>query len=553
MIFQIPTKLPTTARNCTFAFLLSSSLLASGSAQSMEAVEFFEQLKTKAEANGNSLTYGELKDLGNGDVSATDIKVINEKQNSELSIGALLVTGGETDGKERFVFGSLEADAIKLQTDRPDDKFSLKIKSLVADDFSLDVDAEGKYPFWPFDISNGSAKSIQLIGKGKDNVSWSLPEIKIVKLESGQGNAFSMGDFRVDASTGSIATENGGNSSFALGEVRLQDLNVFDQVGFELGAIEMGRISLEGSDGKSRTINFNFDGMQGENLFSPNFFADINQLFPEEKMNATVGSASFSLDGQELFTFAGGYSRGNYMPDTKDYQSDFAMNDLFLDLKKIGEVNNQSRELKPFFDLGYETINLDLSGDVIINFENGILNVKQFRYSADDVAAMDMTMKLNGYTLDLAKKIQTISTKMGDGADADLTQALLLQMLAEFSTLSVEEMQITLDDASLTRRILDQQAKKAGQEAKDMVAAIPFMAGAVLSQLDAPEFAANVSTAIGTYMNSALNNSGSLIITAKPDEPISFVEIMGISAGIQAGNVKPAEIIERLNLEVSAK
>ena len=72
-------------------------------------------------------------------------------------------------------------------------------------------------------------------------------------------------------------------------------------------------------------------------------------------------------------------------------------------------------------------------------------------------------------------------------------------------------------------------------------------------QLDVPDFAASVSSAIAAYFTSALNDQGSLTLSARPDEPVSFAEMMGIMAGVRAGNVKPAEVIERFNLTISGK
>ena len=103
-------------------------------------------------------------------------------------------------------------------------------------------------------------------------------------------------------------------------------------------------------------------------------------------------------------------------------------------------------------------------------------------------------------------------------------------------------------EAALTGRIMEMQAAQSGQTKDDMLAAVPFMVGAMMAPLDVPEFASSVSSAVGRF----LQTSGSITLTARPEEPVSFAELMGIGAGIKAGNVKPAEVIERFNVEISA-
>ena len=75
------------------------------------------------------------------------------------------------------------------------------------------------------------------------------------------------------------------------------------------------------------------------------------------------------------------------------------------------------------------------------------------------------------------------------------------------------------------------------------------MASIMLAPYQVPEFAASVSAAVSTFMQ------GNKTITAsvKPDGGLVVTEMIALGSGIQAGKVQPAEIIDRLKLEVTAK
>ncbi len=250
---------------------------------------------------------------------------------------------------------------------------------------------------------------------------------------------------------------------------------------------------------------------------------------------------------------AGGISVAQFDAATGVYDFSGALNDLFINVKAIPTTPENAKGVQQFLDLGYDDVTLDVSINGGWNLSTGMLDLQSYKLDAENMAAFDIALKLDGYTIEFARKLQQISNKMNATDDVAMKQALSMQLLAEMSALAVRGIKLKLDDASLTRRIMQSQAKRSGQTADDMAAALPFMAGAMLAQLDVPEFAASVSSAIGAYFTSALNNQGSLTLEANPDEPVSFAEIMGIAAGVRAGNVKPAEVIERLNLKISGQ
>lgn len=293
--------------------------------------------------------------------------------------------------------------------------------------------------------------------------------------------------------------------------------------------------------------------MNGADIFSPDYLGDGEMTFPEAEMRVSFGAMRFSLDGKELVTLQGGGSTAQFDSETQDYRFFGNFDDLYIDVKSIPVKPGQGQGKEQFEALGYDNITLDISLEGFWNVGTGLLNLESYKFDAENMAALDMSVKLGGYTVEFAKKLQQISQKVNEADDRELKQALSMQMIAELSALSVEEMSLKLDDKSLTRRIMRQQAKKSGQSAEDMAAALPFMAGAALAQLDVPDFAASVSSAIAAYFTSALNDQGSLTLSARPEEPVSFAELMGITAGVRAGNVKPAEVIEQFNLTISGR
>ncbi len=532
------------------------ALCGTSPAHAIDSIEFFESLKKKVEAAGSTLTYESLTKTGDDGARATNLELFNPNKNRRLKIATLEVAGGEGENLETFSFDSLDANQLEMTIPENSNDTVLTIERISATDFKAGAGDGTGETFWPFDMGTGRAETIRLVSKGESNVAWNMPSIEINGLKQQGAKAFSLDTLFISASSGSVAstnTETGINGDFTQGEISLSNWEVFPGNGFQLGLLEIGNGSFEGVNPKDQKVSFTYNGAKLESMYTPDLMTNEAIAFPKVDGIATIGSMQLSLDGTPMLSIGGLQSKTEFDEGTKELSSSGSIDDLFIDVKSFPVEGEQAAQLKPFFDLGYENINMDMAVEVSWNVETGDLALPMMRYAADNVGAMDLTLKVNGYTTEVARKIQTIATKISEAPDENVKQALLLQLLAEAASLTVEELTYTLNDQSITRRVMEMQAAKSGQEPKDLIAAMPFMAGAVLSQLQVPEFAASASAAISTFMSSAMSDKASITLAAKPESPVSVAEIMGMAAGVQAGNVAPAEIIEKFNVTVSAE
>lgn len=540
-------------RHSAASLLLGASLLAASPAMALDATDFFKGLQAEAEKNGNTLTWQSLEATGNDGARALDLVLENGKTGERMTIGEMTLSGTEVIGEDGFSFATMEAIELALQVKGKEGNdnrgpSTLTIDRLSAEDFNFPPMEDRERPFWPFDMASGEATGVHIVASGRQNVALNLPSVRISGLKHQGGNRnFTLDSFSSDAATGSVA-ENEKGGTFHLGEISVEGFSLFGETGYRAASGTFGGLRVSGTDEEGRDFKADVGEIAANNLFSPDFAEGSDISFPEDEMTATMGSITFSLDGKELARLAGGESSARFDAETKEYTATGTFRDLYLAVSEFPVEPGKEQGRKQFEALGYDSINMDIGIEAGWNVESGDLTLSSYRFAADEMMVLDLGISLAGYTVDFARNLQKISTRMNSAIDEETRQALSFQLLAEMSELEVKDMRIQLDDQSLIARIMEMQAAQSGQTKEDMLAAVPFMVGAMMAPLDVPEFASSASSAIGRF----LQTSGSITLTAKPEEPVSFAELMGIGAAIKAGNVKPAEVIERFNVEISA-
>ncbi len=544
-------------RHSAAAFLLGTSVFAAGPASALDATDFFRGLQAEAEKDGNTLTWRSLETVGSDGARALDVVMENSTEGERITIGEMTLSGTEVIGEDGFSFATMDAVNLVFQTtgksedqDGQDEKgpATLTIDHLSAEDFNFPPIKNRKRPFWPFDMAQGEATGVNIVSSGKQSVALTLPSVRISGLThlGGERN-FSVDNFTSDAATGSAA-EDGKGGSFQLGAISVQGFSLFGESGYRAESAEFAGFRIDGTDEKNRSFSIDMGDVAIDNLFSPDFGEGSDLVFPDKDMTATLGSVSFHMEGTELARLAGGKSVARFDNETREYTGTATFNDLYLAVSQFPAEPGKDQGRKQFEALGYDSINMDIDIEAAWNAMSGDLTLSKYRFAADEMMVLDLGLSLAGYTVDFARNLQKISSRMNSAIDDEVRQALSFQLLAEMSELEVKDMRITVEDQSLMGRIMEMQAAQSGQTKEDMLAAVPFMVGAMMAPLEAPEFASSVASAVGRF----LQTSGTLTLTANPENPVSLAELMGIGAGLKAGNVKPAELIERFNVEISA-
>lgn len=536
------------------------TLSAPAPAFSMDAVAFFRAMQAEVEKDGNVMTFESLDAVGGEGARATGIKIIDEAKGETVTIGEMTLNGTRVLGDDAFSFETMEArDFGYRKLSDNGNVATISIAHVSATEFELPDDGvrgeADTNPFWPLNLASGELENIRISGSGDDEagVSMNIPSLSLSDLRQKGGVSFDLGSLEISASGGSFTGDNGASGEFSLGGISLRDAGRIGQSGFRFGSVEIGRLEMDGVDARQRDIALTFEGMSATNQYSPDFSSEKPVSYPVEPMLATLGRLSVMMAGKEVFALAGGESYALYEADKNRIDSWADITGLAFDITALPDEPSNANAKAQMKALGYDRVQMDMRLEGAWEIADGLLDLSKWAFDFKDMGTLDVSFRLGGYTEEFARKLQEISNRMNQVTDRDVQQALSMQLLAEMSGLTVESMTIRVDDNSLTRRVMEMQAKQSGQTAEEMASALPFMAGMMLSQLDIPDFAATVSTAVGAYLTSSLDDRGSIAIIANPDEPVSFAEIMGIAAGARAGNVEAQEIIDRLNLSVEGR
>ncbi|TIX49334.1 MAG: hypothetical protein E5V33_30185, partial [Mesorhizobium sp.] len=146
------------------------------------------------------------------------------------------------------------------------------------------------------------------------------------------------------------------------------------------------------------------------------------------------------------------------------------------------------------------------------------------------------------YTLDFIKSLQEMQKKMAAQPEGADNSAQGMAMLGLLQQLSFNSASIRFDDDSLTNKVLDYVGKQQGMSGKDIAnqakAIVPFG----MAQLNNPELTAEVTAAVGKY----LDDPKSLEISAEPPAAVPFALIM---AGAMSN---PLDLPKTLGVKVKA-
>ncbi|WP_299471402.1 hypothetical protein [uncultured Roseibium sp.] len=183
----------------------------------------------------------------------------------------------------------------------------------------------------------------------------------------------------------------------------------------------------------------------------------------------------------------------------------FSLTGATIDVNQL-----EVEEAKSLTELGYETLSLDVSASGKWDPEAATIDIPELKIDAKDAASLSLALSLGGVTREVIEQLEEKSDKPEEAMG-------LLQ------NVTLVNAKIRLDDASLTGRILDQEAQKAGVEVPVYVAGLTGSLPLMLGMLQNKELEGQVAQAVTEY----LNTPGSLEIIAAPGAPVPFSQVMG--------------------------
>lgn len=345
-------------------------------------------------------------------------------------------------------------------------------------------------------------------------------------LDSEQGEVSSYG--AVDNS-GSVITitdlvisnADGDNGQVTISRTTLTDGSILDNGRLKLGALNLKNLQLTADDGGMTMASMGVtdlllpapeeikDGVPSVDPSYKDFTASAIEVNDADGKIAAIDEITSSIDS---------------MDGDQPTSGRFAVSGAVIDVKEI-----QADEAKTLQELGYETLSMNLSGSAKWDPEAATIVIPDLKIVAEDVAALSVSLSLGGITRDVVEQLN-------DTAGSPEESMALMQ------NISVSNVRIRLDDASLTGRILDQEASKAGLDTPQYVTAITGSLPLMLGMLQNKDLEGQVADAVTMY----LNDPQSLQINAAPQNPVPFAQIMG------AAMMAPQMIPQLLAVSVSA-
>lgn len=318
-----------------------------------------------------------------------------------------------------------------------------------------------------------------------------------------------------------ITNETEENSKATIGATVLSEGEVLEDGRLKLGGLGLQNLELTGDDGGMSLNDLKVTDLllpsakevaANESPIGPGYKTlEINtvQIRDENGKIADIDKIKSSIDSMD----------GDLPTSGR-----FSISGATIDVKQV-----EGEEAKSLTDLGYETLSVDLTGSGKWDPEAATLEIPELKIDAKDAARLSLSVSLGGVT-------REVISKLNDNPEKPEEAMAMLQ------NVTIENINIRLDDASLTGRILDQEAGKAGVERSEYVTGLTGTLPMMLSMLQNKEFEGQVSEAVTQY----LNNPGSLQITAAPGTAVPIAQIMGTAM------LAPQMIPQILSVSVTA-
>lgn len=253
----------------------------------------------------------------------------------------------------------------------------------------------------------------------------------------------------------------------------------------------------------------------------------------------SMGPMHVSVKGKEVFSMTGAEATNTMRDNEGGLDFELTGNGILIDLSEVKDPKAKDALRK----LGYEKLSGDLSIDVGWAADTGLLDIREYALTLDDVGRLNIAFQVTGYTMDFVKALQQAQVAAAANPDTKAAeQAAGLAMLGMMSRLSFVDASVRFDDGSLTKRALSLAGEQQGVSGEQMGQALKGMLPLMLGQLNMPALQQQISAAANAY----LDNPKSLTISASPAEPVAFPMIMG------AGMGDPKQLVDLLGVTVTA-
>ncbi|MGI9350356.1 MAG: hypothetical protein ACR2O3_02235 [Rhizobiaceae bacterium] len=537
-------------RNNVFTLIVVSFALAVSANNpvfAFDAGTFLRELEDSAKKEGNSFTYKSFEDSSDGSFTVNAVRIDDRKNDLTIDIENLKFDNPEELGDKGLRFDGLEAtNYLQRGGGEKDEDLEITAARLVATDFNLYNLDDQESPLWPADMGSLQLQDVKITSKDEEgSVVLESPGLTLQNLEAKKGTNFVLQSFDMEPATGAI-NRSGNVLDMGFDGLRMANVEHFGTLGFEMGSFEIGTLRITGKDEKGQDIDFNFGGLAAENLYIADPTANDRPLMSKKPLTAEVKKLNVSLNGKDFMGWAGGTGSYIYDETTKTGTGIGNFSDLFVDFSAAPMKPEDQKNLEQLKAMGYERLSMNIEGKGSWNLESGALDIDKYRFEFVDAGSIELAMHLSGYTEEVARSVSRLANDVNLETDPEKKNLKSMQMLAALTSLAINSIKISVEDNSLLDKVISLQATHLNQEPQQIKQIVGPMAQVMLAPYNVPEFAAAITLALDKFMQ----GNKTISVSAMPTNGLVITEIIALSSGVQAGQVKPAEIIERLNLEV---
>ncbi|MEM9330202.1 MAG: hypothetical protein AAGA53_02685 [Pseudomonadota bacterium] len=538
-----------TSLTAAFVVLVSSSTTALG--QSVTVDEVMRALQNEMAEVEGTLTFSASDISPDGDVTINGFDLYIGAVKQRIVFDELVIDNVRKDTSGRIVYDGYVAKGVKQTfSNSGGNNGTIFSDQIVAEGITVTTNSADQNPLWNLDIPSVKYNNATFAVKVPEgSAEFSMPVMRFSGVSQKGVKSASLEGAEINNLSGELVLENGqGKFPLNVENLSISNFKQFGGEGYEIGEIKWGKTTAEfpNPDGRTQVL---FDGFVAKNIYAPDLSDPNSKLVTDKKTEVTIGALETLINGKPVFNWVGGGGFNQLDPATGVLQGSGSLNKMMIDFSAIPVPPSGQNNLATLRNLGYEQITMNILAGGKWDLDTGTLEISEYDIEVENAGSIKMDARIAGYTEDVARNIQKLANEVNAETDPQAQQIKSMQMLAALTTLSVQSLRLSVEDQTLLNKVVNYQAGLLNQEPEQITQIVGPMAQVMLAPYNVPEFAASVTQALNTFME----GNKTITVTAEPEGGLVLTEIIALSSGVQAGQISPAEIIQRLNLKVETK
>lgn len=256
-----------------------------------------------------------------------------------------------------------------------------------------------------------------------------------------------------------------------------------------------------------------------------------------------TGPLSVTRDGVEVIRIDSMEAASEFAYDGDDalesIVSTLAVTNIWADLSTVGEEEPEAGAI--IEALGLTNISGNITQSMSWGMADGHMVIDEFLFDFVDVAALNFTADISGFTPAMLDKIYAMQNSDLDPTSEEAQAQQMMAGMEIAQALSIGGITLRYDDASLAPKLLDLFAAQSGTDRASFVEGLKMMLPAMIAESGIPALADLVVPPVSTFLDDPKN----LEVVVKPATPTSVLVLAAAASN-------PASLIQALGLSVKA-